>query len=106
MSQPAISAGVAGRPRLGPSGTPAPPGATPCVQLASVVAISVSPKISSANLMSSPRPARSRVDIRHLAARGHAPGLDAVVVIGEVHSLVGQDRRALGLDRPGVVDRP
>src|SRR5262245_19318235 len=87
MSQPATCAGVASRPRFGPSGvaavTPAP--AQP-------------PTISA-----SATRARSRVDMLHLAARRHAPGLDAVEVEDRVVAVLGDELLAFRLHGAGVV---
>src|SRR5262245_44778281 len=87
MSQPATCAGVASRPRFGPSGvsavTPAP--AQP-------------PTISA-----SATRARSRVDMLHIAARRHAPGLDPVEVEDRVVAVLGDELLALRLHGAGVV---
>src|SRR6185295_9292435 len=77
MSHPAIWAAVAGRPRFGVSTTVAR------AQPAATTAITAT--------------ARSRVDMLHLAAGRHAPGLDRVVVEDGVAAVLGDEFIALGL---------
>src|SRR6266571_4366480 len=83
MSQPAIWAAVAGRPRFGVSTTVAR------AHPAATTAITAH--------------ARSRVDMLHLAVGGHAPGLDRVAVEDGVVAVVGDEPVAFGLHGPRVV---
>src|SRR5438874_5115181 len=83
MSQPAISAAVADRPRFGVSMWLAAP--HPAVTNASAAHAS------------------SRVDMLHLAARGHAPGLDRVAVKDRTVAVLGDELLALGLDVARIV---
>src|SRR5262245_5132840 len=87
MSIAAISAGVAGWPRL---------------------------RLSAANAFADHASARAtavtafrlRVHIRHLAVRRHAPGLDGVVVIRDVEPLVSDELAALGLHGAALIGGP
>src|SRR2546428_59811 len=86
MSQPAISAGVAGRPSAGVSRAvvPAQP-PTAMIRLA--------------------RANASRVDILDLTARLDGPGLDRVVVEDDVCAVLGDQPIASGLEMADVVRR-
>src|SRR5215467_1155476 len=87
MSQPAICAGVASRPRFGPS-----------------IVVVVTPRPAQPPTTSaSARATRSRVDMLHLAVRRHAPGLDAVEVKGPVVAVLGDELLALRLHATRVV---
>src|SRR5215471_14321348 len=84
MSHAAISAEVAGRPRLGPAFSPAgiPPAvAHPASRTAAAAAV------------------RLGVDILHLAVGRHTPGLNRVVMEDGIGPVLSDQRVALGLDR-------
>src|SRR5882724_9533536 len=83
MSQPEISAGVAGRPRFG-------------------VWAAVAAAQPTATNAIAPH-ASSRIDMLHLAARRHAPGLDRVAVEDGVVAVLRDELLALGLPGAGVV---
>src|SRR4029453_1002694 len=89
ISQPAICAGVASLPRFGPS-----------VALGFVAILAQPPTTST-----SARQTRSRVDMLHLAARRHLPGLDGVEVEDGVVPVLGDELPALGLHGPRLVGR-
>src|SRR3989442_9526190 len=87
MSQPAICAGVASRPRFGlsiPLGVMPAPAQPPTTR-------------------ASATQTRSRVDMLHLAVRRHAPGLDAVEVEDRVVAMRGDELVALRLHGPRIV---
>src|SRR2546425_1652268 len=86
MSHPAISAGVAARPRFGVSRAAEP---------AHPVTTTTEPTRTSA----------LRVNILDLAIRLHAPGLDRVVVVDDVGAVLGDQLIATGLDAAGVIRR-
>src|SRR5580765_4823092 len=86
MSQAAISAGVAGWPRSGPSTLRAA-----ASQPASAAAVSTATTL--------------RVYILHLPVGRHAPRLDRVVVEDDVAAVQGDELVALGLRRPSAVRR-
>src|SRR5262245_27027458 len=90
MSQPATSAALAARPRLGVSG-------------AEAVALAPAHPPNSRTRLA--RASASRVDIRDLAARLHAPGLDRVVVVDRVGAVLSDQRVARGLHAARVVGR-
>src|SRR5262247_2987104 len=83
MSHPAISVGVAARPRLGVS-------TWALAQPAKTIAMTAR--------------ASSRVDMLDLAVGGHAPRLDRVAVEDRVVSVLGDELLALRLDVAGIVD--
>src|SRR5262249_19221993 len=83
MSHPAISVGVAARPRLGFS-------TWALAQPAKTIAMTA--------------PASSRGDMLDLAVGGHAPRLDRVAVEDRVASVLGDELVTLRLHVAGVVD--
>src|SRR5438445_97581 len=83
MSQPEISAAVAGRPRFG----------------VSTVVAAAQPTATNAIAPHT----RSRIDMLHLAAGRHAPGLDRVAVEDGVVAVLRDELLALGLPGTGVV---
>src|SRR5262249_26109726 len=87
MSQPATCAGVASRPRFGPSSA------------AEVAPAPAQPPRTSASIT----PARSRVDMLHLAVGRHAPGLDAAEVEDRVVAVLGDEPLALRLHGARIV---
>src|SRR4030095_4994018 len=75
ISQPAICAGVASRPRLGLS-----------IALGVTLALAQPPTTSASATQT-----RSRIDMLHLAVRRHAPSLDAVVMEDGVVAVLGNE---------------
>src|SRR5580765_7441551 len=99
MSQAAISAGVAGWPRFGPSTLRAAAGwprSGPSTLRAAAQPASAAAASAATTL---------RVYILHLPVGRHAPRLDRVVVEDDVAAVHGDELVALGLRRPRAVRR-